>query len=109
MKRNTNPRPSASEKRLFEIVRRLPPERIAEIIDFAQFLESRLEAAEKEQLDQGESQEEIAAENAEWDALLATEESQRLLEKLAGEAEAEIKAGHARPIVFTEDGEIAPE
>jgi hypothetical protein len=39
--------------------------------------------------------------------LLATDESQRLLERLADEAVADIQAGHAKPIVFTEDGEIA--
>ena len=54
------------------------------------------------------SKAEISAENTRWDALLATDESQRLLEKMADEALAEIQAGHARPMVFTEDGEIAP-
>jgi len=46
--------------------------------------------------------------DARWDALLETEESQRLLEKMADEALAEIQAGLARPMIFTEDGEIAP-
>ncbi len=46
--------------------------------------------------------------DARWDALLATDESQRLLEKMADEAWAEIQAGLARPMIFTEDGEIAP-
>ena len=41
-----------------------------------------------------------------WDTLLATEESQRLLENMADEAWAEIQAGLATPIVFTNDGEI---
>jgi uncharacterized lipoprotein YmbA len=54
------------------------------------------------------SEEEIVAENSRWDALLATDESQRLLEKMADEALAEIQAGKARPMIFTEDGEIAP-
>ena len=47
--------------------------------------------------------------DARWNALLVTEESQRLLEKMADEALSEIEAGQARPIVFAEDGEIAPE
>ena len=46
--------------------------------------------------------------DARWNALLVTEESQRLLEKMADEALSEIEAGQARPIVFAEDGEIGP-
>jgi hypothetical protein len=91
--------PTAYEQKLIRIVRRLPPERVTQVIDFAQFLESKL--------DEEESEEEIAAENARWDALLATEEAQRLLEKMADEALADMRAGRARPMVFTEDGEIA--
>lgn len=48
-----------------------------------------------------------AQESAQWDALLATDESQRLLEKMADTALADIQAGRARPMVFTVDGEIA--
>jgi hypothetical protein len=51
---------------------------------------------------------EYSEDDARWDALLATEESQRLLEKLADEALSEVKAGQARPMVFTEDGDIVP-
>ena len=50
---------------------------------------------------------EIAAENAQWDALVATDESQRLLEKMADEAWLEIQAGQARPMIFTEPGELS--
>lgn len=58
--------------------------------------------------DEDESAEEIAAEDERWDALLATDESQRMLEKMADEALAEIQSGRARPRVFAEDGEITP-
>jgi len=51
---------------------------------------------------------ESAEDDARWDALLATEASQRLLEKMADEALAEIEAGKATPMVFAEDEEIAP-
>ena len=47
--------------------------------------------------------------DARWDALLATDASQRLLEKLADEGLAEIEAGKSSPMIFTEDGEIASE
>ncbi len=109
MRRQTSVQPTASEQKLVEIVRRLPPERVAQVIDFAQFLESQMRKAHADDLpDEGESPEAIAVENTRWDTLLATDESQRFLEKLADEALADIQAGRARPIVFTEDGEIAP-
>jgi hypothetical protein len=89
------------EKALIQIVRRLPPERVSEVLDFAQFLEFQVTRT-------GEGDQEYTEDDARWDALLATEESQRLLEKMAGEALSEIEAGQAKPMVFTEDGEIAP-
>jgi hypothetical protein len=109
MERQITVAPTASEQKLVEIVRRLPPERVAQVIDFARFLESQTDqTSDQDQLDEGESQELMAEGDARWDALLATDESQRLLEKLADEALADIQAGRARPMVFTEDGEIAP-
>jgi hypothetical protein len=56
----------------------------------------------------GENIAEIDAADAEWKALLATEESQQLLEKMADEAWAQIQDGQAKPMVLTEDGEIVP-
>ncbi len=39
---------------------------------------------------------------------MANDDSQRLLEKLADDALVDIKAGRAKRIVFTEDGEMDP-
>jgi len=100
--------PVTYEQKLVDIIRRLPPERVSEVIDFAQFLEFQTIRTFEGLPDEGASEKEISAENAQWDALLATDESQHLLEKMADEALAEIQAGHARPLVFTKDGEIAP-
>lgn len=97
------------EQKLIGILRKLPPERVFQVIDFARFIESRTTGTSDDDLtDKDESEEEIAAENARWDKLWATDESQRLLEKMADEALADIQAGHARPMVFTKKGEIAP-
>jgi len=96
------------ERKLVEIVRRLPPERVSQVIDFAQFLELQITKTYDDYLLEDGESEEVAIENARWDALLATDESQRLLEKMADEALADIRAGCAKPMVFTEDGEIAP-
>lgn len=109
METQTDLQTTVYEHRLIRIVRKLPPERVMEVIDFAQFLESRTTRADSDAiLDEDEDEEQIALENARWDALLATDESQHLLEKMADEAWAEIQAGHARPMAFTEDGEIVP-
>jgi hypothetical protein len=51
----------------------------------------------------------LEPEDEKWDALLATEEAQSLLEKLADEALEEHQAGRTKPIVFTDDGQITPE
>ena len=99
--------PAAYEQELIRVVRRLPPERVSQVVDFARFLEFQvIKTGDDDLLDEDQSESE--AEIAQWDALLATDESQRLLEKMADEAWAEIQAGQAKPMVFTEDGEIAP-
>ena len=90
-------------------MRRLPPERVSQVIDFAQFLEVQMARTHDDDLlDQEEGEEEITVEDARWDELLATDESQRVLEKMADEAVADIQAGRARQMVFMENGEIAP-
>ncbi len=58
---------------------------------------------------ESETEEEIEADNARWDALMATDEAQNLLEKMANEALAEYHAGKTRPMAFTADGRIVPE
>lgn len=93
------------ESVLVAIVRTLPPHRAEQLVDFARFLEAQRLT---EELVQSESIEEIEADNARWDELLATDASQTLLEKLAGEALAEHRAGKTRPITFTKDGQIRP-
>ncbi len=78
-------------------------------MDFAEFLLFQLrKLSDEDPPEPIESEEEIAAEDARWDALMATDESQRLLEKMADEALAEIQEGHATPMTFTEAGEVAP-
>ncbi len=102
MRRAKNEKAAAFEKRLIEITRKLPPERVIEVIDFAQFLEAR---ASKTRVDEDATTEE----DERWDALLSSPESQQLLEKMADQALVEMRAGRAGPLVFTHNGEIAPE
>ena len=58
--------PTGSEEQLIRIVRKLPPDRIAQVIDFAQFLESQATGV----VDDLDLEEETAAENARWETCL---------------------------------------
>jgi len=51
---------------------------------------------------------EVEADNARWDALLATDEAQALLVKMAEEALAEHRAGDTKPMGFNDEGRIVP-
>jgi hypothetical protein len=93
------------ERVLINIVRALPPNRVAQLVDFARFLEAQILS---EELIQGEDVAEVEADNARWDALLATDEAQDLLEKLADEALAEHRAGKTRSMAFNDEGRIVP-
>jgi hypothetical protein len=93
------------EQTLITIARTLPFDRVTQLIDFARFLAAQ-SFAEKMAL--GENPDEVEADNAAWDALLATDESQNLLDTLADEALAEHRAGHTRPMTFSIDGRIKP-
>lgn len=93
------------EETLVKIARGLPPERVEQLVDFARFLEAQLLG---EGLFDDEDSAEVAAENAAWDGLLASEESQALLEKMAQEALADYRAGKSNPIAFDDDGRLVP-
>ncbi|MCZ7575516.1 MAG: hypothetical protein M5U01_43760 [Ardenticatenaceae bacterium] len=93
------------ERTLIKIARVLPPNRVEQLIDFARFLEAQILS---EELLQEESMAEVEADNAQWDALLATDKAQALLENLADEALAEHRAGKTRPMAFDDEGRIVP-
>jgi hypothetical protein len=102
---------ASNERKILAIVRSLPPERGRQLLAFARFL--AFETFETTDLDFLEDELDIeepyTEDDARWDALLASEEGQLVLDKLADEALADIRAGKARPMVFTSDGEIAPQ
>lgn len=83
------------EERLVGIVRRLPPERVIQLVDFARFLEA-------------ESEEDIEATQAQWDGLLAKPEAKRKLREMAREAVDDRRAGRVTDIKVTDDGKLAP-
>ena len=70
------------------------------MLTFARFLAfERFQATELDFLDD-ESEE--TDNDARWDALLASDEGQNALDRMADEALASIRAGESRPIAFYE-------
>jgi hypothetical protein len=97
------------EQELLGILRRLPQELAAEVLDFAQFLEFRLSHDTAMPTPAAEvADNQLSAGDERWNALLATEKSESLLAQLVAEAIAEIDAGNTAPITLAPDGELAP-
>ena len=102
------------------IMQALPVERQAQVVDFARFVQWQLTTprpfarqaetndktiVEDEQwdpLETGESEEEIRMDNSRWDTLLASSESQHLLETMARQAREQFRAGQTKPMTFVE-------
>jgi hypothetical protein len=101
--------PSAHEQTVVSIMRKLPPERILELVDFARFLELQGTKKYDEWLDEEtETEEEIRASEERWDQLLAQPEAKRVLREMACEAREDYHAGRTTEITITEDGRLAP-
>ncbi len=102
--------PESYEHKIIAIVRKLPPERGLQLLAFARFL--AFETFQTMDLDFLEDESDLedtyTEADARWDTLLASEEGQLALDKLADEALVDIRAGKASPMVFTNDDEIAP-
>ena len=101
----TNLQSSSYEQALIRIVRVLPVERVIQILDFARYIQSQT-IEDFGVLDEDEIEEEVLADEAEWNAQFAA--TQDGLKKMADKVRADIRAGHTMPMVFTEDGGIAP-
>ncbi len=84
------------EQTLISITRTLPPERIAELVDFARFLQ--VLEAEPGALESEDK----------WDKLFAKPEAQRAMLEMAREAREEFRAGRATDVTITDDGRLAP-
>ena len=91
------------ERTLIKIARVLPTQQVAQLVDFARFLQSQILS---QQLVQEEAPSEVEADNARWDALLATSQAQTVLEQLAGEALTEHRAGKTKPMEFDSEGHV---
>jgi hypothetical protein len=98
---------SAHEQTLIDIVRRLPPERALQLVDFARFLASQTEQDDEQPAEEGAD--EIGANEEEWDSLLAKPEAKQAMREMAREALEDYHAGRTSDIAVTEDGQLAPE
>lgn len=93
---------STYEQTLLSIVRTLPTERLRQVVQFARFLQ--VQTLDEFALVEEESPEDIAADEALWDAQFAA--TQDGLAKMAEKVRAEIRAGKSKPMIFTPDGRI---
>jgi hypothetical protein len=103
MKRQGKARTRSQERQLLHIVRRLQEDRVSQVIDFALFLEVQQEKTHQEQQAYAEH---VTDGNTKWETLLENDDAQRLLEKMADEAANEMAAGKAKPMRFTENGQL---
>ena len=101
---------STTEQLVIGILRKLPPERVSQLVDFAQFLELQPVWRYGQWSDEKttETEDEIHASEDKWDELFATPESKRLLRAMAREAREDYLAGRTSEIAITEDGRLAP-
>jgi hypothetical protein len=112
MEVQTTPELTGYEKKLIAIIRRLPPDQLPYLVEFAHFLEFRAaKTRDAKWIEQDEAdfgiQEELADE-AKWDELFGKPEAKRLTREMAREARAEYRAGNTTEIQITEDGRLAP-
>ncbi len=101
----TSPR-SSYEKTVIGIMRRLPPERLTHLVEFARFLEFETKISQVE--DEAVKEKPLLAGDKKWDELLAKPEAKALLRKMAREARAEYLAGETTKIQITDDDRLAP-
>ncbi len=101
---------SQYEQAVINIMHRLPPERVLQLVDFARFLE--LQATQKSlslQKEEGMGTViENRADEEKWDEVLAHPGAKQVMRAMAQEARGDYHAGRATDITVTEDGNLAP-
>jgi hypothetical protein len=105
MKSKTELEPFLFEQAIINIVRKLPIERVVQILDYARYIQTQT-GEDFGFLEDGETEEEIIADEARWDTQFAA--SQEGLKKMANKVRTEIQAGHSAPMFFKKDGRITP-
>ncbi len=93
------------EQELIRIVQHLPVERIAQIVDFARYIQSQ--AAEDFLPFDDEREEDFLADEAQWEAQFAA--TQDGLTRMAARIREEIQAERTQSIKFKKSGGMIPE
>jgi hypothetical protein len=93
------------------IVKRLPEEQLAHLLNYARFLDSQTVNTPKEWLVDAtdESEEEIIASERKWDELFLRPDAQQLMEQMALEALAEAETNQTVALRFDRRGELITE
>ena len=97
------------EQTVIQIMRKLSPERVSELIDFARFLE--FQATERYQdwvKTEAVRDDQAGAGDQRWEEILAQPEAKRLMRQMAREAREDYRAGRTTEMVETDDGRLAP-
>lgn len=95
---------SRYEQELLQILHTLPIERIAQIVDFARYIQIQTEE-DFVHLDD-ESEEDVLADEAQWETQFAS--TQEGLKRMAERIRSEIRAGRSQPMKFTKHGGMIP-
>jgi len=103
MRESTNAS-SVHERTVIGIMRRLPPEQVTQLVNFAHFLELQTTKTYREWLEE----ESPNADEERWEELFADPEAKQVMREMAREAREEYKAGQTTSIELTEDGRLAP-
>jgi len=106
MEKRTHFQPLAYEQTVIGIIRKLPPEHVAQLVNFARFLELQTTKEYKDWLE--EEEEEIETAEEKWAELLAKPEAKHVMREMAREAREDYRAGRTTDIEITEDGRLTP-
>lgn len=99
------PTSTVTPQQVIDVVLTLPPDRLVSVYDFALFVKAHPLAPVPEVDVFGEAEDEIRADEEQWDQQFAVSRDQ--LRNIAREAAAEYRAGQTQPMEFTPDGRLA--
>lgn len=100
---------STPEQTVMRIMRKLSPERVSELVEFARFLEFRATEYYWDWIEaESEQHDEVGAAHQRWDELFAQPAAKQAMRQMAREAQEEYRAGQTTGIAETDDGRLAP-
>jgi len=93
-----------SYQEVVDVVMTLPEDRLVSVYDFARFIQSRPAPTTPFEDIFGETEDEVSADEEQWQQQFAASREQ--LRAMAREAAAEFRAGQSKPMAFTADGRL---